>query len=54
MEFSEEVFYDESGTDTECTDDSEEDPNFDVLEEKIRLTMSDLSLKKRSKKPKAE
>ncbi|KAL8466385.1 hypothetical protein ACS0TY_035475 [Phlomoides rotata] len=53
MEFSEKVFYDESETDAECSDDSDEDPNFDALEE-TRLTLSNLSLKRRSKNHKAE
>ncbi|KAL6585221.1 hypothetical protein OROMI_004510 [Orobanche minor] len=48
MAFSEKQYYVESETDSQYSDDSEEDPNFDVAEE-TRLTFSNLSLKKKSK-----
>ncbi|KAL6568320.1 hypothetical protein OROHE_004004 [Orobanche hederae] len=48
MAFSEKQYYVESETDSQYSDDSEEDPNFDVAEE-ARLTFSNLSLKKKSK-----
>lgn len=44
MEFSEEERYSECETDAEYSDDSEEDPTFDVLEE-TRLTLSKLNIK---------
>ncbi|PIN09557.1 DNA helicase [Handroanthus impetiginosus] len=48
MGSSEEQRYDESETDTEYSDDSQEDPSFDVLEE-TRLTFSNFSIRRNSK-----
>ncbi|KAL6560012.1 hypothetical protein OROGR_005129 [Orobanche gracilis] len=48
MAFSGKQYYVESETGSEYSDDSEEDPNFDVAEE-TRLTFSNLSLKKKIK-----
>ncbi|GFP99515.1 zinc finger CCCH domain-containing protein 62 [Phtheirospermum japonicum] len=48
MDLSEKQIYDESETDSEYSDDSQEDPNFDFVEE-TRLTFSNLALKKKTK-----
>lgn len=45
----EECLY-ESESDSQFSDDSQNDPSFDVVEE-TRLTLSDLSLKRKPKRP---
>ncbi|KAL7100261.1 hypothetical protein ACP275_09G136500 [Erythranthe tilingii] len=46
MEYSEEQHYEESEIGSEYSDDSQDDPTFDVLEE-TRLTFSDLTLNRK-------
>ncbi|KAH6790055.1 SAP domain-containing protein [Perilla frutescens var. frutescens] len=50
MDFPEEESHNESESDLQFSNDLQNDPNFDVFEE-TRLTLSNLSLKRKSKRP---